>query len=481
MTDRDRGQPTPFRALAILGSASGLTILAGVISQKVAALLLAPAGVGEVGLVTAYIGVVGVIAGLGANAALVAKLGQAAAEGDGARRSGYVHAARQNAVVFGSGLTVLAVPLSPFVAQPLLGESATALGFVAATAAGVLWAINSVEIGILIAHHRVRATARAAALTCFISPAVNLVMFLVLDRRGIIPGAFVSILLVLLVTHGVVKREVATESGMSSGERRQLLAFGLPITLSSSIGAMTALAVPVMTTHWLGEDGTGYYRAAAVLAEGYLAIIITTISQDFFPRVARTTGSDAEFSAVTEQHLRLVSAVFAPIALGVAAALPLLVTVLYSAEFRPAEELIRIQLPGDYMRLLGSVLATALLARVGSLVRFATESITAVVYVSLVAIGIAADGLRGLGISFSGTYILYVLFLFVILRTRAQLALSRHVIVQLAATTAVIALPAIVADVIGPTAASLVAAVLLVPALVPFVQHLTRRGTAGAL
>ena len=74
----------------------------------------------------------------------------------------------------------------------MLGSSVTALGFVAATAARSLSVINRVEIGILVAHHLMRATARAAALTCYISPVVNLVMFLLVERRGIILGAFAS-------------------------------------------------------------------------------------------------------------------------------------------------------------------------------------------------------------------------------------------------------------------------------------------------
>lgn len=476
--------PSPLRALAILGSASGLTILAGVLSQKIAAVLLSPAGVGEMGLVIAYTGMIGVIAALGANTALVAKIGRAAAEGPeapeglaagtadpaGLDAAGYVRAARQNVVALAVALCALAALLAPVIGEGLLGDGTSAIELIAATAAGALWAMNTVEIGILVAHHRVRATAKAAALTCFISPSVNLVMFLWLERDGIIPGALVSIALVLAVTRTVVEHELDHPRAPARG-RWGLVTFGVPVTVSSFVGAATVLAIPVMTTHRLGEESTGFYRAAAVLSEGYLAIIMTTITQDFFPRVARTTHSNTAFAEAIDRQVRLVSSVVAPIALLVAVALPVLVPLLYSQEFRPAEELIRLQLPGDYFRLLSSILAAAILARLGSMVRLGAETVSLAVYAGLVAVGLATHGLNGLGIAFSVAYGLYLCLLVGVLRVGARFAPDRRVIGHIVLVAAMLTVPAVTAWLVGPAAASVAAAVLVVPATIPFLKQ----------
>ena len=463
---------SPLRALAVLGSASGLTIVAGVLSQKIAAVMLAPAGVGQMGLVIAYTGVVGVLAGLGANTALVAKVGAAA--DDPVRISGLVRAARRNSLLVGACVVCIAAALSPFVGEVLLGEGTTTMGFVAATAAGAVWAMNSVEIGILVAHHRVRSTARVAAMTCFISPVVNLLFFLAIDRDGIIPGALVSITLVFAVTRSVVQREVPIDPALPMSGRRELMAFGLPVTLSSVIGSAAVLTVPVLTTRLIGEDGTGYYRAAAVLAEGYLVVITTTISQDFFPRVARTTDDRAAFSRVVTEQLDLVAMVFAPIGFLIAALLPLLMPILYTDEFRPAEQLVRLQLAGDFLRLTGSVLATALLASMGSATRLATEGVSAAIYVALTTVGLLIAELDGLGIAFSVHYTLYTAAIGALLWRYRALRVPRRTTLRLVGVAGAMAGLAAIAVPLGRAGASAVATACLVPAALPLLRRTWR-------
>src|SRR5256885_4249888 len=71
-----------LKATAVLSSASVVSILMGLVSAKVSAVLLGPGGLGYMGLLQSLLGLSGLIAGMGVGTGLVRAGARALAEHD---------------------------------------------------------------------------------------------------------------------------------------------------------------------------------------------------------------------------------------------------------------------------------------------------------------------------------------------------------------------------------------------------------------
>ena len=116
-----------LRSSALIGGASILTILVGIVRTKAVAVLLGPAGVGLMGLFNAICDLAIAVAGMGAGSSGVRQIAEAVGSGDERRIARTVKALRRTVPVLGllggTALMLLARPRPRLAAQhqPRLG------------------------------------------------------------------------------------------------------------------------------------------------------------------------------------------------------------------------------------------------------------------------------------------------------------------------------------------------------------------------
>lgn len=387
-------------------------MVAGIASSKIAAELLGPDGVGLMGIVLSTVGVVQIIAGGGVGQAIVRFCGADESAGLAPPHREWVSTARTVVAVASVVSIAASAALVPVLSDGLFGDGSPRWWLPAVVATGCLYAGFQLQLRTLVAHHHVRAVARASVLVAFISPAVNAVLFATLDLDGVVPGALVANVLVMAVVSMVVRWELRLADGepRSVGPRRfrRLTAEGLPLVPAQLLGSVTVLALLLLIQDELSREDVGYYRAATAIALGYMVLVNTSISQDFFPRVARTVHDPAEFSRVCDEQITLVVRLATPVVVAVNMALPVLVPILYTREFSPTISVLEWQITGDLLKLVGSILATALLAKSGSWIRVGTEAVGAAALVACSLIGLELIGFRGLGVGYLVAYVIYL-------------------------------------------------------------------------
>ena len=194
---------SPLAALTILGGSSALTVVAGIASQKVAAVMLGDDGVGALALALSLQSMTSLVVGLGVGAALVAQLGRMDLTSDLAAAATAIRSAQAVIVGVLGLMSVASIIAAPFVSDLLLGPSSQPLDLLIVTISSAFSAMTVLEQSILASFGRVRAIAVAAAATCFVSPIVNGICFAVAGRRAIIAGLFLSTLGVFVITWSV--------------------------------------------------------------------------------------------------------------------------------------------------------------------------------------------------------------------------------------------------------------------------------------
>lgn len=410
-----------LKATAVLGSASVVSILMGLLSAKVSAVLLGPSGVGFMGLLQSLLGLSGLIAGMGVGAGLV-RTGARALQDQDSRKMAALRAAAwlvtgALGVATALVMTLARAPLSQF----MLGSGEHG-GAVVLTAVGLMLTLAAgIQTSILNAHHRVGALARCSMLSSVIG--VSFSMLLIWGwRAAAIPWAILAGCFVTWAISAYYLRrfEPRPKIELSRGEiwtaLTGLLRFGAPFTASMMVGAGVTLALPVLVLHLLDTESVGYYRAAATVSVTYLGFVTASLAQDYYPRVSAVADQGKVLCELINDQHRLLMLLGGPIVLVMLALVPYLVPLIYSSQFEPTVALLEWQLVGDIFKLAAWTLAFVILARSGSLTFFFIELVGGASMLLFSWLGVRWAGLEGIGMGFVACAALYYSLCLIILR-----------------------------------------------------------------
>jgi PST family polysaccharide transporter len=418
-----------LRATALLGGSTVLTTLIGLAGAKVWALVVGPTGVGAQALAQNLVLLASMVAGAGVATGLV-RLGAGV---QGVQLAALRRAAWQVTLLGGGAVSVTVIAFAPWVSHALLG-AAVGRGTMALLAVAVVASLaGNVLIGILNAAHQVTRLARVAVLAAAGGGVAGVAAVSALGMRGVPWAVLASAVAAVAVAAwqarvaAVVPRVVPSQSDVQAA-RRALLRFGGPFTASQLVGAGVQLAIPGIVVHTSGAGAVGLYRAAVSLSATYLALLTAAFAKDYYPRVARAGGDpDALRALVDEQH-RLVLCLATPLCLGMLAASPVLVPLLYSHQFGGAVAVLRWLTVGELLRLSSFTLAHLVLARGRSIVYFGCEALSGVVLLGGSVVGLRVWGVQGFGVAYVLAYATYWISVLVVARRAFRVSLrGRHV------------------------------------------------------
>lgn len=440
-----------FRSTAILSGGSIVTIGVGLVSAKVMASILQPAGYGYYGLLQSFVGLTGLVAGLGMSTGLV-RLGAApVASNDQAAIAGL----RRGAWLLFGGMGAITATLLVIFRRPL---GLWVLGFaddgetLALMALPILLTVAaSIQSGTLNAYHRVKALANVAVVSAVFGGGSAIACVLLWHARGIVPAVISASVVSLAVSSFFIVREVGPIP--SAGHRQSrwngawsLFRFGGPYTASMLVGSGVQLAMPILVLHLLNTESVGYYRAAAAISVNYLGFLITAMGQDYYPRVSAVRDEPESLVPLMNEQHRLVMLLAVPMILGTLALVPYLVPLVYSSKFAPAVAILEWQLIGDIFKFSSWTMSFVVLARCSSFTYFLIEGIGGVIALATAIPAVRWLGLPGLGISFLATYVLYYFVVWIVVRGQIPLRWTannkRMLLIAVAAAIIVRLLPA---------------------------------------
>lgn len=415
-----------FRATAILSGSSIVSIILGMVSAKVLALYLQPAGYGFYGLLQSFVGLTTLIAGLGMATGLV-RLGAAAAKRND--EQAIANLRRGAWLLFGALGTVAMALLLIFregLSRWALGSPDHGWTIVAMGVALLFTIAGNVQIGILNAYHRVTALAKYGIINTLLTSLIVISAVILWQTRGVVPAIITGAVLAFCASRyfihqelGAVKVKATQSEAVKSAW--ELLRFGAPFTASSLVGAGVQLALPMVVVHLLNPESVGYYKAATAISVGYLGFLVTAMGQDYYPRLSAVADKPKELiKLINEQH-RLVMLLGVPMILGMLALLPIFIPLVYSKKFTPTVEILEWQLIGDLFKFSSWTMSFAILARCKSSVYFVMEAIGGTATVVCTWLAVRWLGLPGLGVGFLGSYFVYYLAVYVTIRREIPL------------------------------------------------------------
>lgn len=415
-----------FRATAILSGSSVISILLGLVSAKVMALVLAPAGYGYYGLLQSFVAVAGLVVGMGMATGLVRLGAGPASSGDTATMAGLRRGAGLLMIVLGS-LTMLILALFRAPLSRWALGSADHSGTILVMGIALLLTVGvNVQNGTLNAYHRVEALAAYGVANSVLNAAIGIVAVLIWRAQGVVPAVVGGTVASWAASRYFLRRNVAPSPVRAPlraavQAARSLLSFGAPFTASVMVGSGVQLALPMVVLHLLSTESVGYYKAAAAISVGYLGFLVAAMGQDYYPRLSAAREQPGMLVRLINEQHRLVMLLAAPMILGTLALVPYLVPIVYSHQFAPAIAVLEWQLIGDLFKFSSWTMSFAILARSKPSVYFLAESIGGAATLATTWLAVRLFGLPGLGIGFVVTYAVYYGAVWIIVRRELPL------------------------------------------------------------
>jgi PST family polysaccharide transporter len=400
-----------LKATLILGSGSAISLVAGFLSNKAYAVWVGPEGVGLLGLLQGLLAIAAIVAGMGLSAGLVRVGAPHTAEADPAFMLALRQAAWQIYRYFSGAVALLILFFSQPIAHLMLaGSPIYAVVFV--LVALLMSLAAGVQVGLLNAYHRVGALARITALSS-VAGAVWGIGLVWIGREAALPLVVLGTPLAQLAlstwfAKGLglpVERPAAEEVRRA---RDELLRFGLPFTGSQLVGSAVQLGMPFLVLHQLGQENVGYYRAAVLFSTAYIGFLLNALGQDFYPRLSALQDRPVAFQEAIHAQQRFVLLLGSPLVAGSLALAPMIVTLLFSPQFRPTVAILQWQLLGDLLRFVSWTLGYAVLARLSSRFYLLTETLGGGLLLVFSLWGMRQFGLQGLGMGWFATYAVYL-------------------------------------------------------------------------
>jgi antigen flippase len=400
-----------LRSSAIIGGSSIASMLVGLVRTKAMAVMLGPGGFGLMGALTAIADLARTLAELGINNSGVRQIAESVGTGDTQRIARTVTVLRRVAIVLGVLGGVLLAAFAAPVATLTFGNPEHTWAVAVMGLAIVFRLIADGQGALLQGMRRIGDIARINIFSALIGSALAIALVYWL-REGGVALALVAVAAASMGTSWWYSRKVSVERvamtfGEMSGETRALLRLGLAFMASALLTMGAAYAVRIILIGSEGLEGAGLFQAAWAVGGLYVTFVLQAMGADFYPRLVAAAQDDAECNRLVNEQA-MVSLLMA--GMGVVATLtlaPWVVTLLYSAKFTPATELLRWVCLGMALRVITWPLGYILVAK-GKQTQFVTADLLwTLVNVGLTWLFVRWFGLVGAGIAFFGSYLFH--------------------------------------------------------------------------
>ena len=421
-----------LRSSFIIGGASVINILVGLLRMKVVAVLLGPAGVGLIGILNNLMATGANIAALGVGNSGTRQVAEAVGRDDpdaidASRRAlflGTLILAALGSFLFWCVRDLIAVHilddenLAPFVGWVSIG-----IGLTVATGS---------QRALLTGMRRVGDLARMTVISSLVGALVGIAAIYYLGETGIILLVLSAPFAGLVTSHFYVAKLPRTQPKRSSfREVKQqwgaLLKLGFAFMVAGLAMPVGQLAVRAMVQNQLGLDSLGYFQASWAISMTYIGFVLGAMGTDYYPRLTAVISDHKKVIRLVNEQAEVAILLAGPVLLAMMALAPWVIRLLYSEEFIPSISVLRWQILGDTLKIISWPMGFIILASGRGRLFVMTEMFAACVFFVATWACMPWLGIDATGVAFFLMYLSYFPLLLVVTRLLVGFSFSTKV------------------------------------------------------
>jgi PST family polysaccharide transporter len=199
-------------------------------------------------------------------------------------------------------------------------------------------------------------------------------------------------------------------------EASALLKLGSAFMASGLMMMGTAYAVRTMILRSLGFADTGLYQSAWTIGGLYVGFILQAMAADFYPRLTASIHDHKECNRLVNEQTLIGLILSGPGVLATLTFAPIVIALLYSAEFGGAVPVLRWLCLGTALQVITWPMGFIIVAKGNQKIFFLAELAWTVVAIGLAWLCLRFFGLSGAGIAFFASYVFHAFLIYPIVR-----------------------------------------------------------------
>lgn len=425
------GYRSILKATSIFGGVQVFNILITLIRGKVVAILIGPAGMGLNALFLNGLNLVKGISSLGIAESAVKDL--AGAYGDNPKAFNTTYTVFKSWIwltaLLGMGISILFAPLLSRVA---FGDSSQTYAFMLLSVTFIFGALSGGIYTVLRATRKIKELAKANIYGSVSGLLVTLPILYVWGIDGVMPSiisaAATGFLVSLLFRKYVDVKEVELSLKEKFELGKPMVGMGINMSLSVLLGSLSALLLSVFITRVGGVDELGLYSAANSIMTGYVGMVFSAMSADYFPRLSQAITANNEWKKVINQQAEIVMLILTIVLSLMMGSVGFLIKLLLSDKFLEVSGFILLLGLSIPLRGLVWSLGYLYLSKGESKVFLTVELVANIVFFIFNVCGYYLYGLIGIGIANIAAFMLSAAFNKLFVLKRYGFSFSREVI-----------------------------------------------------
>lgn len=399
-------------------------IVCSIIKNKLVAIWLTAVGTGLFAIFNQTIETVGYLTAYGIRQSSVREIAQAGHDEKMLGR--IIRNVRAWSALFGMGGALLICALSVPLARWIMGDASLWWNFMVLGAVVLFNALYAGENAIFQGTENYRRLARTGLETVIVGLLISIPMFRFMGELSVIMSilayAFVGIVFALINRNRKFPLALPTKKNLSGGSGFVKLGAYFSAT------AFIASAVQLAFISWLNvrfsTAEAGLYGAGMILVVRYTNLIFNSVGMEFYPRLSASVNSPRRVEVFCGHEASLLLLIFTPLVLLFILSAPLVVRLIYSAEYMEIVPFVSIGILMVLFKSLSNVMGFSIVARGDGLTFLLVESCDAVVGFVLCVLFYNLCGLTGIGVALLLTQTIYLAVVWAVYSCRYRYRLS---------------------------------------------------------
>lgn len=360
------------------GSVSSITfanILTGFIRSKFTAVMLGTAGVGLFSQAFNFLQFAITVASLSIRLGVTKYVAKYSSENDDKKVKETISFAVVSQISVALVFIIVVLLFSKVVSKYLFASEGYGL-FVIMLALGIPFVVLSGTFeSVLIGFGKYKSFARGRVIAAFLSLVPLFVFISMMKVKGAFLYLLFSALISFLVFYRIMRsnipagifksifnvKAIYSKRGDFKGIGKMLISYGGASFITGGLGLFCVVFSRTLLINYLGLDANGLYQVVFAMSAYYVAIFTNGLWSYFYPRVSAISDA-SEYSREVNSSLRFCIIGIMPFIVGIYMFRKVIINILFSGKFMPAEGLFATQLLGDMFFLLFYLLCTSILA-----------------------------------------------------------------------------------------------------------------------
>jgi O-antigen/teichoic acid export membrane protein len=417
LSNKNESKKQILKSSSIIGGASFITILIGLVKVKALAVLLGPAGIGLMGLLTTLMASGSSLFGMGLATSGVRQL---VVDGGTNEKFYLVKKALFTAnFLLGILAFVFFILFSSQISEFLFKSSEQVYSVYVIGFGVFITLISSSQMALLQGLRKITELAKVKVISALLATVTGLLIVFNYDEQGI-PFFIITLplatgIIAYIYTKKLPKIEpIKFRLKQLKPQWHSMITFGFVFMLTGLMSTGCQLLVRYIINLELNIEAVGYFQASWAVSMTYIGFVLGAMGADYYPRLTQIIDEKDRSNQLANDQTEIAIIIAAPVLLGMLAFAPVVIQMLYSNEFTASIEILRWQVLGDVLKVIAWPIGFILLAKGKGKLFFCTELLWNMGYVLFIYLGVSVFGIEVTGYAFVFVYLIYLIVIYTV-------------------------------------------------------------------